>query len=164
MYDLILNIIPYTVFFIALCYAAYTDVKTQKIKLWTFPVAAIISLPCVIANIVMQEYWSFFFDFLPLIMGAITGFGIFFFIALIGKGGGADAIMSGCIGLIFGISRLMEIFIVVIAIILLWTFYRFALNKAGKKKYNLRQPYPLAPFVLTGYIFVLVYYGLLYIF
>ena len=158
MYDLILNIIPYTVFFIALCYAAYTDVKTQKIKLWTFPVAAIISLPCVIANIVMQEYWSFFFDFLPLIMGAITGFGIFLFIALIGKGGGADAIMSGCIGLIFGISRLMEIFIVVIA------FYRFALNKAGKKKYNLRQPYPLAPFVLTGYIFVLVYYGLLYIF
>ena len=72
--------------------------------------------------------------------------------------------MSGCIGLIFGISRLMEIFIVVIAIILLWTFYRLALNKAGKKKYNLRQPYPLAPFVLTGYIFVLVYYGLLYIF
>ena len=33
MYDLILNIIPYAVYFIALCYAAYTDVKTQKIKI-----------------------------------------------------------------------------------------------------------------------------------
>lgn len=164
MQNTVLNIIPYVAFFAALSYATYTDIKTQKIKIITFPIAAIISLPCVIVSIVTQEYWSLFYDFLPLIIGAITGFGIFFFIAFVGKGGGGDAIMNGCIGLVFGISRLMEIFIIVVIIIFIWTIYRYIMNKSGKKSYNLRQPYPLAPFVFTGYILVLLYYGLIYIF
>ena len=84
MQNTVLNIIPYVAFFAALSYATYTDIKTQKIKILTFPIAAIISLPCVIVSIVTQEYWSLFYDFLPLIIGAITGFGIFFFIAFVG--------------------------------------------------------------------------------
>lgn len=159
MVKTILTIAPYIIFLVALSFAAYTDIRTKKIKIWLFPTAAIISLPCVIYTTLI-EYTSFFYDFAPLLAGAAAGFCIFFFIAVIGKGGGGDAIMAGCIGLVFGITRLVEVYIICCSLVLIWTITRIMVNIIFKKNYNITQSYPLAPFVLAGYVLTLIYYML----
>lgn len=141
----------------ALVYAAFTDIKERKIKIWLFPSAALLSLPCFIYRLVTSECLFPLYDIGIYLAGAAAGFGVFFIFAFFGKGGGADAIMAGCMGLIFGITQLAEIFIIACVAVILWSVGSFVRHRIKKEKADIRKIYPLAPFVLFGFVADIIY-------
>lgn len=143
------------IFFAALIFASITDIKSHKIKIWVFPIATVLSVPALILTIMNTRSSNLLYDISPYIMGFFAGFSLFLFIALKGKGGGGDAIMMGSIGLIFGMTRLVEIFIIAIAIMSLFVIGYIIYSVIKRSKMNFY--FPLAPFILGGFVIDIIY-------
>lgn len=129
----------------ALIFATVTDCKSRKIPIALFPATILIDLACRICTI------GFTRDILFYMITAVVTFFVFVMFALFAKGGG-DAIMMGGVGFVLGLLDTLKV-VAFAGVIYLCTALVIHLAKKKKLKYI---SFPYAPFVLAGFLVLLV--------
>lgn len=135
----------FIVFLIAFSISSTTDIKTRKIPVWLFPAAMLISL--------MLQIIDGSFEWHLSLIGLVVFFGVFFFCALFGKGGGGDAIMLGSVGAVFYVLDTALIVLAASFIYCCFAIIRTVIKKESFWKLKKVQ-YPYAPFVSIGFVIV----------
>lgn len=144
-----LFIICIVTFSLIIC--TYADIKYHRIFL---PVVLV--LPPLAASywLIMWKPEMLSYAFLGFILAALP----YFIMALCGKGGGGDVLLMGCIG--FAIGAVNTIFLIIFTSIVYVLFILYRIVKAIINKKDstdiLKLRYPYAPFVLIGWIILLV--------
>lgn len=137
--------IVFIIMTVAFLIASYTDIKSGKIPIWLFPTAALISL--------VVEFCDGTLDILMSAIGGVAFFVLFVLIAMFAKGGGGDAIMMGCLGLVFGVLNVMRMVMVTGVIYIVFGIIIMLIKSKNKSFKNLmKSRFPYAPFAGAGYI------------
>ena len=98
---------------------------------------------------------------LPLsacLLGAAILFVIYFLAAVFGKGGGGDALLLGALGAVLGFHTALYLVLFSSICLLIFAIIYFICAKIGKKKDGEKERLPFAPFVLSGWIALIIYY------
>ena len=145
LYEIVMNVLLLT----ALIIAAIYDYNRRIIPIFIFPVLFLF--------ITLLSVLTGQFHFWDSLLGVYIGFISFLMMAVFYGGGGGDIIMMSALGGILGSRDVMYLIFasgliyVVFSLIVLTAF-----SMKGKCRDALKKQYPYAPFVLAGWILLML--------